>query len=150
MPRESAAAKSVVSIDATVPVRISPRSTLGKDVADLFREIVASKPAMHFRPGDETLLELYCSAVVMARRSSADIEARGPVLESGKINMHVVSFERSSKVASALAARLRLAPQLRFTKETAGKPDKPGDVLSRLNGVDQDEQTEEGEDRLNG
>lgn len=126
------ASKSTVSIDANKKVRIQPRPEASKEIRDLFSEIVEAKPVEHFRPGDGPLLELYCQSILLSRKAYASMMDEGLTI-NGKVNLAVVAYEKANKSAAALAARLRVAPQLRFDRNVAGKPDRPSDVLSRLN-----------------
>ena len=91
-----------------------PPDDASPTVAGAFREIVAAAGADHFRPGDVHLIEMYASAVVLARRAHTELE-RSP---SPKwLNV----YEKTLRQSGVLAARLRLAPQQRLNARSAAR-----------------------------
>jgi hypothetical protein len=71
MPRKSFASLGVVPIDSkrTRP-RLAPSDGAPEDVVTIFREILQSAPANHFKVGDAPLVEAYAQAISLARQST--------------------------------------------------------------------------------
>src|SRR5262245_49879704 len=120
MPRRSASSLAVVA--PATPRTTAPRVREGAspEVAQVFRELVASAPADHFQSGDGALLEQYAQAILLARQAYAQIEAEGPVV-AGRASPWVTVLEKSHRSTVALSARLRLAPQARADARSAGR-----------------------------
>ncbi len=76
MAKQSLAAKSIAPINAS-RVRLAPRPEAPDEVREIFREIVGSVKADHFRPSDNALMEQYAQAVALARRAYRELEASG-------------------------------------------------------------------------
>jgi hypothetical protein len=119
MPRRSAASLAVITPAPRRP-RLAPSGAAPDDVAALFAEIVRSVPADHFQPSDSHLIEQYAQAIVLARRASSELSARGPVIE-GRASPWLVVQEKAHRSSVALAARLRLAPQSRADSRSVGR-----------------------------
>jgi hypothetical protein len=85
-----------------------------------FIDIVASVPPEHFRTGDADLIEMYASAIALSRRAYAELDRHGPVVNN-KASPWIVTLEKAHRSAVALTARLRLAPQMRIDRKTAGR-----------------------------
>jgi hypothetical protein len=81
----------------------------------------------HFRDGDADLLEQYAQSIALARQAYAEIERDGPVVD-GRPSPWLVVLEKAHRSSAALAARLRLAPQMRTDPKVAGRNAPP--VLS--------------------
>jgi hypothetical protein len=86
----------------------------------VFREILVAAPQDHLKMGDEHLVEAFAQAVVLARQASAELAARGPVIE-GRTSPWVIVLEKQHRAISAISARLRLSPQHRFDTRAAGR-----------------------------
>jgi phage terminase small subunit len=84
---------------------------LSEPVRQAFVEIVASVDHQHFAPSDMPLLEQYCEAIVLARRSAAELQAGN--------SKALVTWEKANRVIQALSMRLRLSPQSRREKARA-------------------------------
>jgi hypothetical protein len=121
MPRRSAAALAVVPIEPkrTRP-RLAPSEGAPEDVAAIFRQILASAPADHFKVGDAPLVEAYAQAISLARRSALEISANGPVI-SGRPSPWIHCQEKAHRAIAALSMRLRLSPQHRADARSAGR-----------------------------
>ena len=116
MPRKSAAALSTITPlkDAG---RVRPSRDLPEQVASVFREIVASVPAEHFKTSDVPLIEQYAFAVILGREAYGHLAKEGQIV-AGRTSPWVVCMEKSTRAVTALCMRLRLAPQARMRPET--------------------------------
>jgi Phage terminase, small subunit len=119
MPRQSAASLATLRVTGK-PARLQPRANAPAAVQAVFRDLVASVPAEHFRPADGDLVEQYAQAIVLARQAYAELEASGPVVD-GKASPWLTVLEKTHRSSVALAARLRLSPQHRTDPKTAGR-----------------------------
>jgi len=112
MPRKSRFETSVqLRVDGR-PNPLRPRDDAPKEIAEIFRSLIASVPVEHFRPGDSDLVEQHAQSIALARRAYAELEANGPVV-NGKASPWLIVLEKAHRSAVALSARLRLAPQSR-------------------------------------
>ena len=118
MARQSAAARSVATTYRRPTLR--PHDEASEEVRTIFRELVSSVPADHFRAGDGALLEQYAQAILLARKAYAELETGGPVID-GKASPWLVVLEKAHRSAVALSGRLRLAPQARADSRSAGR-----------------------------
>jgi phage terminase small subunit len=119
MPRQSAASLATLKV-AGKPARLQPREGVPAAVKAIFRDLVASVPAEHFRPADGHLIEQYAQAIALARQAYAELEASGPVV-NGRASPWIIVLEKAHRSSVALAARLRLSPQHRTDPKTAGR-----------------------------
>jgi phage terminase small subunit len=117
MPRRSAAELAVVPIDSKRP-RLAPSSGAPADVVEIFREILASAPANHFKTGDAPLVEAYAQAISLARQSAHEIATNGAVI-AGRPSPWVHCQEKAMRAIAALSMRLRLSPQHRADSRSA-------------------------------
>jgi hypothetical protein len=123
MPRKSAAELSVIPAPTGRYSRLSPprpRDDAPADVAEVFRELVRSAPADHFRGGDGALLEQYAQSIILARKAYDELSTNGPVIDN-KPSPWLVVLEKAHRSAVALSGRLRLAPQSRADARSAGR-----------------------------
>jgi hypothetical protein len=120
VPRKSSAALGVVPIGAPRRARLVPSEAASPEVLQVFREILAAAPQGHFSQGDEHLIESFAQAVVLARKASAELSERGPVIE-GRTSPWIVVLEKQHRAISAISARLRLSPQHRADSRSAGR-----------------------------
>jgi hypothetical protein len=104
--RKSADARSLDSGGA--PPRLTPPEYLNNAERALFKELVASIDSRAFVPSDAPLLVSYVQATLMARKFAGNPE-------------QIVVWEKSVKIQATLATRLRLAPQSRLDRKTAGR-----------------------------
>jgi hypothetical protein len=126
MPRKSSAALGVVPIDSgrTRP-RLVPSEGAPPDVVAIFRQILASAPADHFKVGDAPLVEAYAQAISLARQSTQELATNGPVI-AGRPSPWIYCQEKAHRAIAALSMRLRLSPQHRAHSRSAGrKADRP-------------------------
>jgi hypothetical protein len=86
----------------------------------IFRQILASAPAGHFKVGDAPLVEAYAQAIALARQSALEIAANGPVI-GGRPSPWIHCQEKAHRAIAALSMRLRLSPQHRADSRSAGR-----------------------------
>src|SRR5262245_64455675 len=101
MPRRSSASSEQPN-HALLSSLPQPDTNAEPTIRKLFAEVVASMPRTHFKPGDAHLIELYAGAVLLARKARREIDANGPD------RAWILAFDRATRVAANLAARLRL------------------------------------------
>jgi phage terminase small subunit len=104
--------------------RLQPSSHLAPRPKAIFRRVVNSTAANHFRPADKELLERYCEAQALAEMAAANLFAPGGAGKSTEkddaatgnfshwFGIHTVS----SRTANSLASRLRLTVSARSPK----------------------------------
>jgi hypothetical protein len=88
---------------------------LSEREAAIFRDLVASSDVAHFAPSDVPLLALYVQCLAQGERAIAALREQGDVV-GGKMNAWNIVLEKSVRAATALSARLRLAPQSRYER----------------------------------
>src|SRR5262245_148032 len=98
MPRKTSAALSVVTplIEAG---RVRPRRELPENVTSVFREIVATVPAEHFKTCDVPLIEQYAFAIVLGREAYKFLSEEGQVV-GGRASPWVTCFEKSQRAVT--------------------------------------------------
>ena len=69
------------------------------------------------RTSDEPLLRSYCESTALANRASAEL-SKAPVV-NGKPSAWLPIFEKAQRAQVALATKLRLSPQSRYSKNKA-------------------------------
>lgn len=106
---------TVVRLDltGTPPPLVEPSSLTAAERA-LFKEIVSATDRRHFAEGDVQLLVSYVQ-VTLAVRKLAAVANRKP--SPGAF----VSMERMTRLQASLATKLRLSPQSRLDRKTAGR-----------------------------
>jgi phage terminase small subunit len=127
MARKSAESLSVITNlpgqRAEVPERLTG------EAADIWREIVASKPHDWFTSDTCHLLEAYCHAVVAHRLVSVGVaaytekqmaEPKGVAVYDQLTKMQ----ERQARVMATIATKLRLTQQSRYTPQAAATASK--------------------------
>jgi hypothetical protein len=112
MPRKSAAALSVLSVDGA-PARLTPPPTLNDDAKRVFIDILCSLRPEHFQPAGGLLLARYAECAVMAGDAATELSANGPVTADGKPSPWVSVHAQMVKAMIGLAHRLKLSPQSR-------------------------------------
>ena len=120
MPRKSAAAMAVLPGIDRRSSRIEPRADAPAIVAEIFRNVVASVPATHFRACDADLVEQFAQSVALARRAYLELETGGLVI-GGKPSVWNGLLQKAHRNSIMLAARLRLCPQGRADPKTVGR-----------------------------
>jgi phage terminase small subunit len=97
----------------------------------VFARIVSDVGADHFRASDADLIEQYAAAICLARQAYASLREEGPVKE-GRVNPWQTTLEKANRASVALSQRLRLAPQSRLDRKTAGSNKPGGSVYDAL------------------
>jgi phage terminase small subunit len=120
--RKSAASLAVITPTAERLLRCRPEAP--EDVRAVFARIVYDTGADHFRASDSDLVEQYSQAICLAREAFQQLQAEGPVL-NGRVNPWQTVLEKANRASVSLSQRLRLAPQSRLDRKTAGI-NKPG------------------------
>jgi hypothetical protein len=112
MPRQSAAA-AFPSVSGT-PARLSPPSDLAPDEREVFVDIIAASKPDAFKASDLPLLCAYTRAIVLERRSAAELAAGD--------DKAVVRWNAAIKAVVSLSMRLRLSPQARQPNNPSNRP----------------------------
>lgn len=120
MPRKSIAALSVVPSAVSGKRRLAPPAGLPEPARLVFLEVAASNGPDHFTRSDLPLLLAYCTACAMERQASDALEREGAIV-GGRASPWLVVQEKQVRAMTALAMRLRLAPQSRFDSRAAGR-----------------------------
>ena len=100
--------------------RLTPPAGLSEAARLVFAEMVAACGPEHFTRGDMPLLLAYCTACAMERQASETLEKEGPIV-GGRASPWLVIQEKQVRAMTALAMRLRLAPQSRIDSRGAGR-----------------------------
>jgi phage terminase small subunit len=104
--------------------RLKPPVTLSKGAAAVFAQTVAAVDPDHFSVVDTPLLEQYAAASDLARQAQTRLDVNGAVID-GKASPWLAVLEKANRACVALAARLRVCPQSRFDRLTAGANSRP-------------------------
>jgi phage terminase small subunit len=115
MPRRSTASLTMMAL-APRATRLRPPASLSEPARKVFIGIVSTSSSTHFAPSDLPLLTTYCEACALAERATAEL-SRAPVDKHSKA---LITFEKATRVMTALSLRLRLSPQSRTP--TSAKP----------------------------
>jgi hypothetical protein len=129
MPRKSAAALSMPSLDGT-PARLTPPPTLNEDAARVFVDVVCSVRSEHFQPADALLLARYAECAVMAGDAATMLATDGPVTADGKPSPWLTVHAQMTKAMLGLSHRLRLSPQGR-SPTNPSRPSQPVSYYDR-------------------
>ena len=113
MPRKSLAAIAAFPNVSGVPARIRPPADMPEEQAEIFRNLVASVDAEHFRRGDAPLLRQYVEAISLAEQAADELRRDSAVID-GKTSAWLSVQTAAMKNMVALSAHLRLAPQSRM------------------------------------
>lgn len=122
MPRKSAESLSTVT---NLPgQRLQPPERLGVEAAEIWREVVATKPHDWFNADSAHLLEAYCHAVVSHRLVSVGVAAYTSAQMAAPKGVAVYDQmtrmqERQARVMATIATKLRLTQQSRYTPQAA-------------------------------
>lgn len=126
MPRRSAASLAVS------PPRVDGRrgrlpapDDLGEAQRAVWRLIVRSASAGHFRESDVPLLRSFCQSTVLADRAAVELQG-GPVTAQGKVSPWLAVLEKAHRSQAVLAVRLRLCPSSRADPKTVARGDTRG------------------------
>jgi phage terminase small subunit len=117
-----------------LPERPEAPSHLTDDEAQLWREVVATKPADWFGRDSQPLLAAYCQAVVMHRQLSAMWHAAIERSKGDELNERLAALAsikdlngmltKTAGSVAALATKLRLTQQSRYTPQAANTASK--------------------------
>lgn len=131
-PKSGAELATITGSGIAVTRRPAPPVDLSPEGAELWQAIVNANPADLFTPGSAPLLVQLCRHVIAARRVAgwlARIEASEEALDEALWFKLLDRQDRESKAIAALATRLRLTPQSRYTPHgaaAAGKRTRTG------------------------
>jgi hypothetical protein len=125
--KKSAASLSVVPV--TPGQRPEPPADLNEKQADIWRSVVATKPADWFAPDSFPLLVAYCRAIVVHHSISEQIDSfdMAWLADDDGLKRYdkLASIqERQARLIASLATRMRLSQQSRYKAETASTADK--------------------------
>ncbi|HKQ22895.1 MAG TPA: P27 family phage terminase small subunit [Burkholderiales bacterium] len=118
MPRRSAASLAVASIEVNAR-RIKPPPGLPAPVTEIWETLVGSLPANRFHVSDRPLLALYCRALHQAELAFLKLEEFGAAA-GDNVSPWLRVCDSALKSAATLATKLRLCPQARADRKTAG------------------------------
>lgn len=125
MARQSKQADEALSVITNLPgQRLAPPERLTGAAAEIWRQVVASKPHDWFTADSSHLLEAYCHAVVAHRLVSVGVSAYTPELMStptgvAQYDQLTRMQERQARVMASIATKLRLTQQSRYTPQAA-------------------------------
>lgn len=132
MPRKSPEAQvAELSVVTNLPgSRLEPPDRLSDEAAEIWREVVATKPYDWFAADSAHLLEAYCLAVVSHRLISDGVKSFTPALLAAPKGANIYDQltrmqERQARVMATLATKLRLTQQSRYTPQAAATAAKP-------------------------
>jgi len=117
MPR-----KSVEAQLHAVPVqgrRVEPYVDLPTPAKKIWAELVDALPPNRFHASDRPLLALYCRALHQTALAFANLEKYG-ASNGEAISPWLKVADTAGKQAATLATKLRLCPQARVDRKTAG------------------------------
>ena len=121
--RKSAAELAIISgAGIATTRRLSAPPDLTEEQSDVWRSIVNGNPADLFNAGSAPVLAALCRHVVAGRRVAgwiARLEEAQDGLDEERWFKLLVRQEAESKMVAALATRLRLTPQSRYTPHGA-------------------------------
>jgi hypothetical protein len=121
--RPSSAALSVVAL--SVAQRVQPPETLTARQAQLWREIVATKPAEWFAADTTPLLTAYVKAIESHERLAAEFQTA--TLDAAGIGLAkdlCAMLTKTAKLIESLARSMRLTQQSRYTPQAAATADR--------------------------
>lgn len=123
MSRKSVAALAIVPI--AVDNRLPPTEGLTDKQAQLWRDIVDSKPGNWFDAASAPVLAEYVRAVTNADRVAAEVEAAmSKGFRPDYLRPMLDMQEKAARLVSSLAVKLRLTPQSRYTPQAAATADR--------------------------
>lgn len=136
---EMKAAGKLSVIEPKQAARPLPVPGMNRRARELWKRIVASLPAEHFRPGDLPLLRAYCEADALHAKAAREIGKDGGVIKTGtgslKASPWIAVQTAQAHTMSTLATKLRLATNARITGKGAGKEDESKPASSKRSGL---------------
>ena len=121
MPRPSAISQAYPGAPGK---RLQPPADLPEPEKQVFRRIVASVEASHFRESDLPVLLIFVRAVVQERVASGEIAATGYVID-GKLSPMVTILRDAQRVVAVYSRLLRLNPVARVPNPAKAKEIEP-------------------------
>ncbi len=122
MARKSTAALSIAPVTSREVA--APPSDLTTRQAEIWRDVVESKPIEWFGPDSLPLLKEYCRAAavcdVLEGRVAAALEGSDAVVARAYLDMR----DKEAKRAALLATKLRLTQQSRYTPQASATANK--------------------------
>jgi hypothetical protein len=115
MPRKSVTGLVINAKHA----RIAPSRGLTGAVRERFVAIVASTPATHFVESDRPLIDAYARTLDLCDQAAEALEREGALI-AGRPNAWLRVLAGQTRLAAQLARALRLTPQSRLDRKTAG------------------------------
>ena len=104
---------------AATKTRLKAPGTLSDGARSIFERTVKAVDPDHFSAVDLPLLAEYANAAAQAEEAAQELAKTGLVID-GKPSPWLIAQEKSVRAMVALSARLRVAPQSRFDRLTAG------------------------------
>ncbi len=128
MSRKSAAALSILTPAFGRP---DPPTDLGAAEADLWRSVVATKPADWFTRDTQPLLAAYCQAIVSWRNISTQVAAFDVAwlaTDDGlkRYDRLMKMQDRQARVMASMATKMRLTQQSKYGPRAADTASKAG------------------------
>lgn len=105
--------------------RLQPPDTLSPAAKLVFQHIVSNVDPSHFSPVDLPLLAAFAQSAALATEAAQRLDADGAVSADGKPSPWLGVSEKAIKQLVALSARLRICPQSRFDRLSAGANSRP-------------------------
>jgi len=102
-----------------VKPRLKAPATLSEGARSIFEQTVQAVDPDHFSAVDLPLLAEYANAASQAEEAAQELAKTGLIV-NGKPSPWLTAQEKSVRAMVALSARLRVAPQSRFDRLTAG------------------------------
>lgn len=104
-------------LDKTIQKRISPPPGLSKRARSLWKSVVESVPADHFKQADIPLLVAYVEAADLAKKAEAQIRKLGLIVSGGnggpKANPAIAIKTAQAGIMASLATKLGLCRSAR-------------------------------------
>lgn len=99
--------------------RLTPPASLSEAAKTIFEHTINSVDASHFSAVDLPLLEAFSVNAALATQAAQRLEIEGAVVND-KASPWLAVSEKACKQLVALSARLRICPQSRFDRLSAG------------------------------
>src|SRR3954451_18956821 len=127
--RKSAASLTVATVTGLPGQRPQPPDELTDEQAEVWRAVVATKPADWFQPDTHPLLTQYCRHTVAARVLARQIDGMDPACLADEDQLRryeklLAMRERESRAINALARGMRLTQQSRYDAAKADRSAK--------------------------
>ena len=123
MSRQSTESLSIATV--SIPLRPDPPKDLTESQANIWRDVVATKPPDWFEADSQPVLAAYCRAVDFHTKISTELD--NTLNDSASILPAKQLYdlqEKNARLMKNLAAGLRLTPQSRYTPKAAATANK--------------------------